>query len=45
MENSSHNNFPRKIPVAVRNYLIELLIYIFLVVGYFLLALRYLNNY
>ena len=44
MENPTQDKSRLKIPVVVRNFLIELFLYGFLVVVYFLLALRYLNH-
>ena len=45
MDNPSHHKPRPNLRVLVRNFILELLLYGALVVGYFLLALRYLNDF
>ena len=46
MENASENHKPNpNIRILVRNFIIEIIIYGGLVLGYFLIALRYLNGF
>ena len=45
MENREEGTKTPNIRILIRNFLIELVLYGVLVVGYFLVALRLLNNY
>ena len=45
MENHTTNNPHPNLKILIRNFVIELIIYGALVVGYFLIALRYLNDF
>jgi hypothetical protein len=45
MKDASNDNVKLSLSILVRNFLFELILYGALVVGYFLLALRYLNDF